>query len=150
MFNSKHNKQQKNNKETGNIMASNQPNQNIDTIIGQNTTVKGDLTFSGSMHLVGSVEGSIVSTTENDTLIISETGRINGSVKTGNLSINGTVEGDITVTGKMEVASKARINGNIFYVNIEMETGSQVNGKLIYQGGDVTPINNKKVEKDGK
>ncbi|WP_077410689.1 bactofilin family protein [Marinicella sediminis] len=147
MFNSK---QQKNNKETGKIMASNQPHQDIDTIIGPNTTIKGDLTFSGNMHLLGSVEGSIVSTTENDTLIISDSGRINGSLKTGNLNINGTVEGDITVTGKMEVNSKARINGNIFYVNIEMETGSQVNGKLIYQGGDVTPISNKKAEKDGK
>ncbi|MFC3194634.1 polymer-forming cytoskeletal protein [Marinicella sediminis] len=131
-------------------MASNQPHQDIDTIIGPNTTIKGDLTFSGNMHLLGSVEGSIVSTTENDTLIISDSGRINGSLKTGNLNINGTVEGDITVTGKMEVNSKARINGNIFYVNIEMETGSQVNGKLIYQGGDVTPISNKKAEKDGK
>jgi cytoskeletal protein CcmA (bactofilin family) len=149
MFNSKNNKQQKNNQDTGTTMAKHS-DQNIDTIIGPNITIKGDLTFSGKMHLLGSVEGSIVSSTENDTLIISDTGRINGSLKTGNLNIDGAVEGDITVTGKMEVASKARINGNIFYVNIEMETGSQVNGKLIYQGGDVTPINNKKVEKDGK
>jgi cytoskeletal protein CcmA (bactofilin family) len=149
MFNSKHNKQQKNNQDSGTTMAKHS-DQNIDTIIGPNITIKGDLTFSGKMHLLGSVEGSIVSTTENDTLIISDTGRITGSLKTGNLNIDGAVEGDITVTGKMEVNSKARINGNIFYVNIEMETGSQVNGKLIYQGGDVTPINNKKVEKDGK
>ena len=148
MFNSKHNKS-KDNQDTGITMAKH-AEQNIDTIIGPNITIKGDLTFSGKMHLLGTVEGSIVSTSENDTLIISDTGRINGSLKTGNLNIDGAVEGDITVTGKMEVNSKARINGNIFYVNIEMETGSQVNGKLIYQGGDVTPISNKKAEKDGK
>lgn len=131
-------------------MANNNQTQNIDTIVGQNTTVKGDLVFSGMMHLLGTVEGSISSTSDNDTLIISESGKLNGTLKTGNLNINGHVEGDITVSGKMEVASKARINGNIFYVNIEMETGSQINGKLIYQGGDVTPLERKKSKSDGQ
>ena len=138
----------KNNQE--NIMANNNQSQNLDTLIGQKSTIKGDLTFSGLMHVDGSIEGSIVSLTENDTLIISETGQISGTVKSGNMVINGTVEGDITATGKIEVASKARVNGNIYYVNIEMETGSQVNGKLIYQGGEVTQLVSKKSEKDGK
>ncbi|MEZ5471195.1 MAG: polymer-forming cytoskeletal protein [Marinicella sp.] len=142
MFNTKNNKEK--------IMANNNQTQNIDTIIGQKTTVKGDLVFSGMMHLLGTVEGSVTSSSDNDTLIISESGKLNGSLKTGNLKIDGSVEGDITVSGKMEVASKARINGNIFYVNIEMETGSQINGKLIYQGGDVTPIELKKSKNDGQ
>lgn len=138
----------KNNKE--NIMANNNQSQNLDTLIGQKSTIKGDLTFSGLMHIDGSIEGSIASTTENDTLIISESGQVSGTVKSGNMVINGTVEGDITATGKIEVASKARVNGNIYYVNIEMEAGSQVNGKLIYQGGEVTELVSKKAEKDGK
>ncbi len=133
-----------------NIMANNNQSQNLDTLIGQKSTIKGDLTFSGLMHVDGSIEGSIISLTENDTLIISETGQVSGTVKSGNMVINGTVEGDITATGKIEVASKARVNGNIYYVNIEMETGSQVNGKLIYQGGEVTQLVSKKSEKDGK
>ncbi len=138
----------KNNKD--NIMANNNQSQNLDTLIGQKTTVKGDLSFSGLMHVDGSIEGSIISMTENDTLIISESGQVSGTAKSGNMIINGTVEGDITATGKIEVASKARINGNIYYVNIEMETGSQVNGKLIYQGGEVTPMVSKKSEQDGQ
>jgi cytoskeletal protein CcmA (bactofilin family) len=142
MFNAKNNKEK--------TMANNNQTQNLDTIIGQNTTVKGDLVFSGMMHLMGTVEGSINSTSDSDTLIISDSGQLNGTLKTGNLNINGTVEGDITVSGKMEVAANARINGNIYYVNIEMETGSQINGKLIYQGGDVTPIEHKKSKSDGK
>ena len=142
MFNAKNNKEKN--------MANNNQAQNIDTIIGQKTTIKGDLVFTGMMHLLGTVEGSISSTTENDTLIISESGQVNGTIKAGNLNINGTVEGDITVSGKMEVASKARINGNIYYVNIEMETGSQINGKLIYQGGEVTSIDKKVNKSDGK
>lgn len=141
----------KNNKE--NIMANNKQEQNLDTFIGQKTTIKGDINFSGLMHVDGSIEGSIIASTENDTLMISESGQVSGTVKSGNLVINGTVEGDVTASGKIEVASKARINGNIYYVNIEMETGSQVNGQLIYQGGEVTPIisnKNEPLENNGK
>ena len=120
-------------------MSSNQST-NLDTLVGSNTTVNGDITFSGVMHIDGTVEGSIKADSEHDVLTVSETGTIKGKVQAGNLVINGTIEGDITATGKIEVASQARINGNIYYVNIEMEAGSQVNGQLIYQGDDAKKL----------
>lgn len=120
-------------------MASNQST-NLDTLLGKNTVIVGDIRFSGVMHVDGRIEGSLVAESENDVLTISETGSIKGKVKAANMIINGTIEGDITATGKIEVAAHARINGSIYYVNIEMETGSQVNGQLIYQGTEATPI----------
>lgn len=146
MFNSKTNN--KNNQESKRTMATQHP-QSIETLIGHSTRIKGDMKYSGSMHVDGHIEGSLVAETETDTLMVSETGRIHGTIKAGNMVINGTIEGDITASGKIEVASQARITGNIYYTNIEMEAGSQVNGQLIYQGKDViTPI--KKENKDGK
>ncbi len=121
-------------------MAQNNQKQ-LDTLIGQSTRLKGDMTFNGMMHLDGRVEGSIIAENDNDTLTISENGAVKGTIKAGNLVINGSIDGDITASGKIEVLSQARISGNIYYVNIEMETGSQVNGQLIYQGGEVTHIN---------
>lgn len=128
-------------------MAQNNQKQ-LDTLIGQSTRLKGDMTFNGMMHLDGRVEGSIIAENDNDTLTISENGAVKGTIKAGNLVINGSIDGDITASGKIEVLSQARISGNIYYVNIEMETGSQVNGQLIYQGGEVTHIN--KQEKQSK
>ncbi len=131
-------------------MAQNNQKQ-LDTLVGQSTRLQGDLTFNGMMHLDGRVEGSIIAEDDNDTLTISENGTVKGTIKAGNLVINGTIDGDITATGKIEVLSQARITGNIHYVNIEMETGSQVNGQLIYQGGEVTHINqHDKKSKDQK
>lgn len=121
-------------------MAQNNQKQ-LDTLIGQSTRLKGDMTFNGMMHLDGRVEGSIIAENDNDTLTISENGAVKGTIKAGNLVINGSIDGDITASGKIEVLSQARISGNIYYVNIEMETGSQVNGQLIYQGGEITHIN---------
>jgi len=122
-----------------NNMSSNQT-KNFDTIIGGNTEVTGDITFSGVMHIDGRVEGSVKADSENDVLIISESGSVKGKVQSGNLVINGSVEGDKTASGKMEDASQARMNGNIYYTNIEMEDGSQVNGQLIYQGEDAKKL----------
>jgi|SRR5690554_1068625 len=124
------------------IMAQNNQKQ-LDTLLGQNTRLKGDITFSGMMHLDGHVEGSIIAENDNDTLTISENGGVKGTIKAGNLVINGSIDGDVTASGKIEVLSQARISGNIYYINIEMEAGSQVNGQLIYQGGEVTQINTK-------
>ncbi len=143
MFNSKTKKPK------GKKMAHNDQSQGLNTLIGNNTEIKGDIKFSGIMNLDGRVEGSIEAASDQDTLLITETGSIKGTVKAGNLIINGKVEGDITATGKIEVASQARIEGNIYYVNIEMEMGSQVNGQMIYQGGEVTPMIGKKSEQDG-
>lgn len=143
MFNSK-----SNSKEGKSIMATNQP-QSLETIIGHSTRLKGDMSYSGSLHIDGSIEGALIAESDNDNLMISESGRIHGTIKAGNMVVNGTIEGDITASGKIEVASKARITGNIYYTNIEMEAGSQVNGQLIYQGKDViTPI--KQEKQDGK
>lgn len=124
------------------IMAQNNQKQ-LDTLLGKNTRLKGDIQFSGLMHLDGQVEGSVIAENDNDTLTISENGGVKGTIKAGNLVINGTIDGDVTASGKIEVLSQARISGNIYYTNIEMEAGSQVNGQLIYQGGEVTQINKK-------
>lgn len=138
------------NKDKTKTMANNNQSSHFSTLIGEGTTIKGDLTFQGEMIVQGKIEGSITSSSDKDNLIISESGSVIGTVKAGNLNISGSIEGDTASSGKIEVTSHARINGNINYVNIEMEAGSQVNGKLIYQGGDVTPMINKKIEKDVK
>lgn len=106
----------------------------LDSLIGQGTEVKGDVHFSGVLHVDGTVEGALIATGSEDVITISENGHIVGRIQVANVIVNGQVEGDIEASGKIEVASRARINGNIYYKNIEMETGAQINGQLIYKG----------------
>ena len=106
----------------------------LDSLIGQGTEIKGDVKFTGVLHVDGTVEGALVATGSEDVVTISENGHIIGRVQVPNVVINGQVEGDIEASGKIEVASRARINGNIYYKNIEMEAGAQINGQLIYKG----------------
>ena len=142
MFNSKDNTNTKN-------ISSTTPSK-LDTLIGQNTTIKGDVKFKGVLHLDGKISGSIVGEQNDDVLTISESGAVEGKIEVANLIVNGTVKGDITSNGKVEVASKANIEGNVYYQNIEMETGSKINGQLIYQDTEksnkITKIDEKKAK----
>jgi cytoskeletal protein CcmA (bactofilin family) len=47
--------------------------------------------------------------------------------------VNGTVIGDVHASGHVELASEARIHGNVYYALIEMAMGAEVNGNLVHQ-----------------
>jgi len=103
----------------------------INTLIGEDTKIEGVIDFTGGLHVIGSVKGGVFSDDENSLLIVSEDGLIKGDVKTQHLIVNGQIDGDVYVDGKVELFDKARINGDIFYKVIELPEGAEVNGKLI-------------------
>ena len=45
--------------------------------------------------------------------------------------IDGVVEGDVYASGKLELAAKARVLGNVHYNLVEMQLGSVVNGQMV-------------------
>jgi cytoskeletal protein CcmA (bactofilin family) len=109
----------------------------IDSLIGQNTEIRGDVIFSGGLHVDGCVKGSVIAQDGNDSLLtLSERGTIEGEVKVPNVVVNGTVIGDVHASGHVELASEARIHGNVYYALIEMAMGAEVNGNLVHQADE--------------
>jgi cytoskeletal protein CcmA (bactofilin family) len=112
----------------------------IDTLIGAEAEIQGDLHFTGGLHVDGRIKGSVVA--DGDAvLMLSEHGSIEGEVRVPHIVLNGTVTGDVHAAERIELASKARVRGNVFYQLIEMVVGAEVNGKLVHsaqaQGGDM-------------
>lgn len=105
----------------------------ISTLIAEGTKIRGDVHFSGGLHLDGVVDGSIAAEGTDAVLTLSEKGRINGEVRVSNAVINGVVNGDIFVGERLELAANARVEGNVHYKVLEMTAGAQVNGKMLYQ-----------------
>ncbi len=106
----------------------------IDSLIGQNTEIHGDVYFSGGLHIDGTVKGSVVAEKGDDSVLtLSERGTIEGEVKVPNVVVNGSVIGDVHATGHVELAAHARVHGNVYYSLIEMAMGAEVNGKLMHQ-----------------
>jgi cytoskeletal protein CcmA (bactofilin family) len=105
----------------------------ISTLISEGTTIRGDVHFSGGLHLGGTVEGSISAEGSDAVLTLSEKGRVNGEVRVSNAVVNGTVHGDLFVAERLELAGSARIDGNVHYKVLEMAAGAQVNGKMLFE-----------------
>jgi len=101
------------------------------TLIAPSATVKGDLEFTGGLHVQGTVEGNISVGKEGGRLIIGETGTVKGEIQVPQVVINGRVEGDVHATENLELAEKASVEGNVYYLMIEMVMGARVNGKLV-------------------
>jgi len=105
----------------------------IDTLIGQHTEVTGDVRFTGGLHVDGTIKGNVIA--ENDDramLSLSEQGTIEGEVNVPYVILNGVVQGDVHGSEHVELSSKARITGNVYYHLIEMAIGAEVNGKLVH------------------
>jgi cytoskeletal protein CcmA (bactofilin family) len=107
----------------------------IETLVGKNTCVTGNLSFTGGLHVEGEIDGNVHAGDDSSVLILSEDGVIKGDIHVPNMVLNGTVEGDVYASDHVELAPRARINGNVYYHLIEMSMGSTLNGSLIHQEG---------------
>ena len=96
-------------------------NTRIDSLIGQNTELCGDLIFSGGLHIDGRIKGNVIATHESSLLTLSDKGVIEGNVRVPNIVLNGQVIGDVHASERIELAAQARVNGNVYYNLIEME-----------------------------
>lgn len=108
------------------------PPVHVDTLIGSNTTIRGDVSFSGGLHVDGRIEGSVVATPGDAALVmLSDKGVIEGEVRAPHVVINGQIRGDIIASERVELAAQARVEGNIYYKLLEMAAGAQVNGRIV-------------------
>jgi cytoskeletal protein CcmA (bactofilin family) len=112
----------------------------VDTLIGRQTELHGDVHFSGGLHVDGKIKGKIVADDDKSTVLsVSETGHIEGDVRVSHVVLNGTIIGDVYAAQRITLSSKARVSGNVYYKLIEMTSGATVNGQLVYQGDQPMP-----------
>jgi len=105
----------------------------VSTVIGQGTTITGDVSFSGGLHLDGTVKGRVTGEAETrSTLTVSEQGAVEGDVRVDNLILNGAVVGDVYASERVELATNARVSGTVYYRLLEMAMGAEVNGQLVH------------------
>jgi cytoskeletal protein CcmA (bactofilin family) len=109
----------------------------LDTLIGEQTELRGDTHFTGHLHVDGRIRGNVTADPEGGSLLtLSENGSIEGEVKVPNIILNGQVVGDVHAAESIELASKARVQGNVYYRMIEMAMGAAVNGNLVHMSED--------------
>jgi len=110
----------------------------IDTLVGAETRIEGDLHFAGGLRVDGAIRGNVSEQNGSpSTLIISEHGRIEGAVTAAKIVLNGKVNGTVKSSHFVELQTKARITGDLYYKSLEMHTGAVIEGKLVYIGDEL-------------
>lgn len=107
----------------------------LSTLVAEDVEITGDLVFSSGMRVDGQVRGDVIGRVADSgaptLLVLSAKGRIEGSVRTGDAVINGTVVGDLDIEHRLELQSDARVMGTIRYRQLQMDVGATVQGQLV-------------------
>ncbi|HLC43915.1 MAG TPA: polymer-forming cytoskeletal protein [Patescibacteria group bacterium] len=99
---------------------------NTDTIIGINVTLKGNLHNKGSIQVNGNIEGEVRS---DENILIGETAKIKGPVIAKKIEISGEIKGLVEATEKLEVNSSGRVYGDINAKSLVIKEGAIFVGK---------------------
>ena len=62
--------------------------------------------------------------------MVARTGRVCGDIRAGHAVIDGAVTGNLHISGRVELLSRARIIGDIHYASLSMQPGATVTGQL--------------------
>jgi cytoskeletal protein CcmA (bactofilin family) len=109
----------------------------LSSLVADNMAITGDVVFSSGLRVDGRINGNVASEDgAHGLLVLSEKGSINGSVRTWDAVINGTISGDLEVEHFLELQANARVTGNITYRQMQLECGAAVEGKLMCAGGE--------------
>lgn len=106
------------------------------SLIARGTLIRGDLRFSGALHLDGRIEGTVLGEGDDAMFTLSEHGQVHGEIRVPQAVINGHVTGDVYISARLELAPQARIDGDLRYHTLEMAAGAQVNGRISRQAED--------------
>lgn len=112
---------------------------NDTSLIARGTVIRGDVRFSGALHLDGRIEGAVLAEGEKAVFTLSEHGQVQGEIHAPHAIINGQVQGDIHAGERLELAALARIVGDVHYRTLEMAAGAQVNGRMSHRTDDAAP-----------
>lgn len=94
--------------------------------VGHGTTLTGETEFHAMLRVDGHLIGTV--TSEAGTLIIGTNGQVDANIVVAAAMINGTVNGDVVATEKLQLGRTARVMGNIHSPRLIVEEGAILEG----------------------
>ena len=99
----------------------------IESVIGSNTQIKGDILGDGGLRVDGVVVGKIELT---GNLVITESAKIRAEIKANNISVAGAVHGNITAT-RIEILDTGRVWGDMTVKSLLVNEGAYFRGQTM-------------------
>ena len=100
-------------------------NNSVVNIIGQGTSILGDINSNGDIRIDGTLKGSIK--TEGK-VVLGKEGVVEGDVVCQNADVSGTIKAKITVSNLLSLKETAKLNGDIVTNKLSIEPGAEFTG----------------------
>jgi cytoskeletal protein CcmA (bactofilin family) len=100
--------------------------QRSSTIFSAGPELSGEISFRDLVRVNGHIAGTVYS--ERGTLIVDDTARVDANIQVAVAVINGTINGDIVASQKVEIGPGAKIYGNIWTRSIAIKDGALFEG----------------------
>lgn len=100
-------------------------NAQISTFIGADTTVEGKIITKSSLRIDGTVIGGVIA---EGTVVLSQSGQIQGNVMAENIIVSGMVDGNMEIRDKVNIEPTGEVYGDIITRKILVDEES------IFQG----------------
>lgn len=97
----------------------------LDTVLAPDVQFSGTMTLKETLMIKGRVSGSIRSASD---LHIDEKATVEADVVARNVTVRGSLKGDITASGRVELFASCRVDGDIRAAEVTMEPGCRFNG----------------------
>jgi cytoskeletal protein CcmA (bactofilin family) len=98
------------------------------TIIGPSITIRGEISSDESIVLHGHIQGPVV--VRGDMLALSTGARVDGDIRGVRVMVEGTVNGPIQVSQKVELARTAKVEGNLAAAQVVVWDGAWFQGDV--------------------
>ncbi len=108
-----------------------------ETTLGEGVSFKGELTFERLLRIDGFFEGSLVS---KGKIIIGPKGHVKADIHLQEAIIEGTLEGNLTIAGKVELRGGAVVKGDIQAGSLCVDEGVKLLGYVAVSGSSLSQI----------
>lgn len=99
----------------------------INSIIGEDTQIKGEVISKGSVRIGGEFEGKIQA---HGDVLIGEGSRVTGTISGARVTVSGDVNGNISANGGLEITKTGKVFGDIVSDKLIVDEGAIYKGKV--------------------
>lgn len=93
----------------------------MNTIIGKDAVIDGQLNVEGSLRIDGKVKGKVICT---DCVTVGATGLVQAEIESGSAIIAGKMVGNVMATEKIELQAKCEMEGDLKTKSLVIEQGA--------------------------
>lgn len=95
-------------------------------VVREDMIIKGEIRNCRQIEVYGYVEGDVAA----DAVLVHQSGRCFGNIKTDSADIHGTLQGTVVVKNLISIRSSGTVSGNVQYGKLAMELGGNLSAEM--------------------